>query len=81
MTSFFQGVSPAALAGAVGITAGSINGVALNQLAIVKYHTWNDAGVGSFSEAARKLYRVGGAKAFFRGAAITGARCTFSDKG
>lgn len=64
------------LASAVGVTAGAINGVALNQLAVVKYHVWNDHKPANFMSAARRLYAAGGLRAFYRGARVTGVRDT-----
>jgi hypothetical protein len=64
------------LASAVGITAGAINGIALNQLAVVKYHVWNDRQASNFTSAARRLYQAGGLPTFFRGARVTGLRDT-----
>lgn len=61
---------------AIGCTAGALNGMILNQLAVVKYHAWNDRDGLSFPHAAMQLYQRGGLAAFFKGMWITGIRDT-----
>eukprot|EP01126_Amoeba_proteus_P000650 TRINITY_DN10180_c0_g2_i1.p1 TRINITY_DN10180_c0_g2~~TRINITY_DN10180_c0_g2_i1.p1 ORF type:complete len:316 (+),score=51.00 TRINITY_DN10180_c0_g2_i1:80-949(+) len=58
----------------IGCTAGALNGMLLNQLAVVKYQAWNDRNGISFLGAVRHLYKNGGTKVFFKGMWVTGAR-------
>lgn len=44
----------------IGCSAGVLNGMILNQLAVVKYHAWNDREAMSFWRAAIHLYKNGG---------------------
>ena len=58
----------------VGMIAGMMNGMILNQLASVKYHAWNQRENLSFWEAAAQMYKNGGVGVFFKGAHVTGLR-------
>jgi len=58
----------------VGITAGVLNGMILNQLAVVKYQAWNIREGTSFWKAARHMYAMGGITPFFKGIYVTGTR-------
>jgi len=57
----------------VGVTAGILNGVILNQIATIKYHSWAKEGT-TFWQAARHMHRDGGFSPFFKGVAVTGGR-------
>eukprot|EP00052_Salpingoeca_macrocollata_P009101 m.71900 g.71900 ORF g.71900 m.71900 type:complete len:285 (+) comp16931_c0_seq6:90-944(+) len=59
---------------AVGVLAGSANGLALNQLATVKYTMWNAKNPTTFLSTAHHMYKYGGIRPFFKGMWATGAR-------
>lgn len=58
----------------MGIAAGAINGMVLNQLATVKYHVWNTRTMQNFWSAAHSMAKAGGLPAFTRGIWATGSR-------
>ena len=65
----------------VGLSAGLINGMILNQLATVKYYAWR-RNEPSFSSAASRMLRKGGLSPFFKGIRMTAVRdvvfgCTY----
>ena len=65
--------SPTQLQLLVGTLAGSANGFSLNQLQIVKYHTWSTP-EGRFLPTCKKMLEEGGWRIFFRGASISVGR-------
>jgi hypothetical protein len=61
----------------VGFTAGSINGMILNQFQIIKYQMWSK-NHGNFISVAKQMYSNAGIQMFFRGIKITIMRdCVF----
>eukprot|EP00730_Choanoeca_flexa_P018799 TRINITY_DN9160_c0_g2_i1.p1 TRINITY_DN9160_c0_g2~~TRINITY_DN9160_c0_g2_i1.p1 ORF type:complete len:323 (+),score=30.55 TRINITY_DN9160_c0_g2_i1:139-1107(+) len=70
-----HGYSAGDQAMAVGLSAGFANGIMLNQLATVKYYTWNKSGRNlSFLSACARMYQQAGIRPFLRGMMATGAR-------
>lgn len=68
------GISPRFERFSVGLAAGLVNGLLMNQLATVKYYAWRrDRGEG-FAEAARGMYQRGGIPPFFKGIHMTAMR-------
>lgn len=56
----------------VGLIAGAVNGLALNNLQAVKFRMWSSpSSSGNFLSTARSMYQSGGVKVFFRGCVIT----------
>ena len=60
------GQSDTMTAAGVGLTAGALNGMCLNQLATVKYQMWNQGRATSFMEAATTMWRGGGFAPFVK---------------
>jgi hypothetical protein len=62
---------------AIGTLAGLVNGLALNQLATVKYHVWTTTSSvrpePTFAQACQQMYQANGVRPFFRGIVATGA--------
>jgi hypothetical protein len=59
----------------LGSSAGVLNGIILNQLAVIKYTTWNSpARQASFVKSIKDVYKQGGIKGFFKGIEATGVR-------
>ena len=61
---------------AVGLIAGSMNGLALNNLQAVKFRMWSEVpvpgeGRSSFFRTASRMYQNGGVAVFFQGCVIT----------
>eukprot|EP01104_Vermistella_antarctica_P016443 TRINITY_DN5592_c2_g1_i1.p1 TRINITY_DN5592_c2_g1~~TRINITY_DN5592_c2_g1_i1.p1 ORF type:complete len:346 (-),score=60.95 TRINITY_DN5592_c2_g1_i1:76-1113(-) len=66
---------------AVGVVAGTTNGIILNQLSTVKHHNWGKSGP-SFWWACAHMWKHGGHRPFFKGITCTGTRdllfgCTY----
>jgi hypothetical protein len=59
----------------VGLTAGLANGMLLNQLATIKYHSWGKSS-RTFWTSASHMWRKGSARPFFKGIYVTGLRDT-----
>ena len=57
----------------VGCVAGSLNGLLINQLASVKYHTWHSEGA-SFWKTAKQMWAEGGLHSFVKGSVATSNR-------
>jgi hypothetical protein len=51
----------------VGLLAGLTNGMILNQLATIKYHSWNKGEGSNFGSSCVEMYREGGFRPFFKG--------------
>ena len=60
----------------VGIIAGGMNGMMLNQLATIKYHAWGQEESTRFLAAARQM-SAGGLRPFFKGIGATAVRDVF----
>lgn len=56
----------------VGVMAGAANAMALNQLQIIKFHTW--ARNSEFSSTAIQMYKDAGMRIFFRGVTVSISR-------
>ena len=55
----------------VGLCAGSINGILLSPLAVIKYHGWGTDANASFFSAARDILAKGGLRVLFKGVAVS----------
>lgn len=65
-----QHVHPSWLQFGVGVFAGSLNGLMLNQLQIVKYRMWSD-NHGTFLSVSQRMWKDVGASIFFRGVSVS----------
>ena len=54
----------------VGMCAGSINGILLSPLAVIKYHGWGTDANASFFSAATDILSKGGLRVLFKGAGV-----------
>jgi hypothetical protein len=63
----------------VGFWAGTLNGLILNKLQIVKYQLWTDSAtsVGGWRNIIREMLRHGGVRVFFRGVGVSILRDSF----
>lgn len=57
----------------IGLFAGTMNGLLLNQLQIIKYRMWTE-GNGTFWSVSRRMLQEGGRTIFFRGVGVSVAR-------
>jgi hypothetical protein len=55
----------------VGLSAGSINGILLSPISVIKYHGWGSDVKETFYSAAHDLLRKGGATVFFKGVTVS----------
>lgn len=70
-----HGAGETQVASCIGLVAGSVNGMALNQMATIKYHMWNSRQTNAtFQTATKEMWRKGGYQPFVKGVGITGSR-------
>lgn len=65
--------SPSMCGAAVGLFAGTINGLLLNHPQLIKYRMWTD-GSGTFMSVTARILRTGGVRLLFRGVRVSVAR-------
>ncbi|CUG92891.1 mitochondrial carrier protein, putative [Bodo saltans] len=64
---------PVACGAAVGLFAGTVNGLLLNHPQLIKYRMWTD-GSGTFASVTAHVLRTGGMRLLFRGVRVSVAR-------
>jgi hypothetical protein len=54
----------------VGLSAGSLNGIVLSPISVIKYHGWGTDPKATFRSAARDILVKGGPNVFFKGVSV-----------